>query len=222
MKKRLLTILFLFLISISLNAQDANKKRRYGKIGLTYSSFGENDIHRTEDLDGSANYTRDGFYTLGITYLTPVNGLLELEMGLEYSKHTIFITPNVPPGMAVTTQKAEFSLINIPVTLRANLFKYFFLNAGIFLDLDNMSEGPLDSQRGIGALFGAGVKYDFNSGVSVFINPYLKLHSLLQYSPVDNHQQIYETGVRMGVTYELSNKNQRQEKSMKKMQAGLD
>ncbi len=196
MKKRFLIILFLFLISITLNAQDTHKQKRYGKIGLTYSSFGKNKVHRTDVLDGDASYKGVDFYTLGITYLIPVNGLLELEMGLEYSKHTI----------AVSTQNAEFSLVNIPVTLRANLFKYFFLNGGAFLDIDNAGDGPLDSQTGIGALFGAGVKYDFKSGVSIFINPYLKLHSLFQYSQVDDHKQLYEAGVRMGVTYELRNK----------------
>ena len=196
MKKRFLIILFLFLISITLNAQDTIKQKSYGKIGLTYSSFGKNKVHLNDVLDGDASYRGDDFYTLGITYLMPVNDLLELEMGLEYSRHSIFIAQ----------QNAEFSLINIPVTLRANLFKYFFLNVGVFLDLDNMSDGPIDSQRGIGALFGAGVKYDFNSGVSIFINPYLKLHSLLQYSQVDDHKQLYEAGVRMGVTYELRTK----------------
>ena len=206
MKKRFLIILFLFLISITLNAQDTIKQKSYGKIGLTYSSFGKNKVHLNDVLDGDASYRGDDFYTLGITYLMPVNDLLELEMGLEYSRHSIFITPNLSPGTAVSSQNAEFSLINIPVTLRANLFKYFFLNGGVFLDLDNMSDGPIDSQRGIGALFGAGVKYDFNSGVSIFINPYLKLHSLLQYSQVDDHKQLYEAGVRMGVTYELRNK----------------
>jgi len=203
MKKRFLIILSIFLFSISLYAQDTHEPKKHGKIGFTYASYGQNDVFRDEKVAGAPSYKGDDFYTLGITYIHPLLNSIDLEMGMEYSKHTILVSPNLPSGSVGAPQRAEFSLINIPVALRVNLFKYFFVNAGVFLDIDRMSDGPIESQKGIGGLIGVGLKYDFDVGVSVFVNPYAKLHSLFQFSPIDNHQQIRESGVRVGLTYDL-------------------
>lgn len=201
MKLRFLAILFLILTLHSANAQDAPKQKHFGKIGFTYSSFGENDVFRNESLVGEASYNSDQFYTIGINYLKPISNWLELETGLEYSKHTILIKPNLPPDMDRTPFKANFSLINIPLTLRANFGKFFFVNGGLLIDLDANISSPIDSQTGIGGLLGLGAKYDFDCGASIFVNPYLKFHSLIPFSQGDNRQKVFESGFRVGLTY---------------------
>jgi len=181
-----------------LHAQDTNESKKHGKIGFTYASFGKNNVFRSEEKGGVQNIDGLDFKTVGITYIQPLIASLELEMGLEYSKHTILASPD-----GVSFRNAKFTLVNIPVALRVNLFKYIFVNTGVFLDIDKMSDGPIESQKGIGGLFGVGLQYDFDVGVSIFVNPYFKLHSLIQFTPVDNHQQIRESGLRFGLTYDL-------------------
>lgn len=206
MKQRFLAFLILILALHSANAQDALKQKRFGKIGFTYSSFGENDVFRNESLLGEASYNSVRFYTIGVSYLRPISRWLEFETGLEYSKHTILIGPNLPPDMDRTPFKANFSLINIPLSLRANFWKYFFANGGLFFDLDMNNSSPIDSQTGIGVLLGLGAKYDFDCGASIFVNPYLKFHSLISFSSDDNQQKVYESGFRVGLNYNLNRK----------------
>jgi len=52
MKKTFFIIVsILFVNQLYLNAQDNVSKTKSGKIGITYSSFGENDVFRFNELD---------------------------------------------------------------------------------------------------------------------------------------------------------------------------
>ncbi len=207
MKRTIFITLFILLINQSfLIAQENDTKLSANKIGITFSSFGTNDVFRFDELDGAASYNSDYFYTIGITYLHSLNKWMEAETGIEYSKHNIIIEPNLPPDMDNSSRKANFSLINVPVTLRANFFKYFFINGGMIVDIDASTNSPIDNQTGIGALLGLSAKYDFKSGLSVFVNPYTKIHSLIPFSDTKYHQRVWENGIRVGVTYDLKMK----------------
>ena len=199
----LITLSILFLNQSFLIAQENWTKLNANKIGITFSSFGTNDVFRVDELTGAASYDGDYFFTIGITYLRPINKWLETETGIEFSKQDIIIKPNLPPGMDNSPRKEDFSLINIPVTLRANFLKYFFINGGIMIDIDASTNSSINNQTGIGALSGISAKYDFNSGISIFVNPYTKIHSLIPFSDTKYHQRVWENGIRLGVTYDL-------------------
>ena len=199
----LITLSVLFITPSFLIAQDNETKLRANKIGITFSSFGENEVFRSDQLDGAASYDSDYFFTLGINYVLPLNKWLEAETGIEYSKHNIIIEPNLPPDMDNSSRKANFSLINFPVTLRANFLKYFFVNGGLIVDIDASTNSPIDNQTGIGAVFGISAKYNFKNGVSAFFNPYTKIHSLIPLSDTEYHQRIWEKGIRVGIAYDL-------------------
>jgi len=198
-----ITLAILFINQSLLIAQENETRLSANKIGITFSSFGENDVFRFDELDGAASYNSDYFFTLGINYVYPLNKWLEAETGIEYSKHNIIIEPNLPPDMDNSSRKANFSLINVPVTLRANFLKYFFVNGGLIVDIDASTNSPIDNQTGIGALIGLSAKYDFKSGVSVFVNPYTKIHSLIPFLDTEHHQRVWENGIRIGITYDL-------------------
>ncbi len=203
MNKAHIIILVLFLFNHHfLNAQENDTLTKYGKIGITFSSFGENDVVSFPGLDGGASYNGNYFYTLGITYVYPINTWLEFESGFEYAKHYITIKPNLPPDMDDSPRKENFGLANIPVTLRANFLNYFFFNGGFIIDIGGLNS-PIDDQTGIGALLGISAKYDFPIGVSAFVNPYIKVHSIFPFQSDTNHYRILESGIRMGLTYKL-------------------
>lgn len=205
---KIILILALFFFSITLNAQETNEDKSLGNIGFTFSSFGENDVFQSSDLVGGAGYSDDYFYSLGITYIQALNNWLDIETGLEYSKHRIMVSPHLPPYYinVADPYSANLSLLNIPLTLRANFLTYFFANGGLLLDIDISENSPIDSQTGIGAMMGIGAKYDFKGGASVFINPYLKFHSLLPFFPDNHHKKIFESGIRLGFVFNLRRK----------------
>jgi hypothetical protein len=200
MKSKVGTFFLFLLMACSLNAQQLDKH----KIGFAYSSFGDNMVIQSSDVEGGASYYGQHFYTLGCYYLTPINTWLEFETGLEYLNHTILIEP-APMEIVRPSHNETISLINIPVTVRANFLKYFFLNGGIFLGLDaDLSSSSIDDQSGIGCLFGIGVKYDFDFGGSIFVNPYSKLHALIPVMMDADHERIVEAGIRLGLTYSFN------------------
>lgn len=207
MKKQIFTILASLLICLHfLSAQENNIKFKNGKIGITFSSFGKNDVFRFQELVGAASYNSDYFYTIGVNYISTLNKWLEAETGIEYARHYIIIEPNLPPFENNSPRKENFGLVNIPITLRANFLKYFFVNGGLIVGIDGSLNSSVDNQSGIGTLLGVGIKYDFNSGISFFANPYTKIHSLLSFTDFQDHQRIWENGIRIGLTYNLGNR----------------
>jgi len=203
-KKIILAILSISILPSLLSAQTESQKSKLGKIGLSYSGFGESDLVRQEDLVGAASYKNEEFYSIGINYLYPIKPWLEFETGIEYSEHSFLVEAD--SEFDRTDFTTHLSLIDIPMSLRANFLNYFFVNGGFFLELEPKTSDYIDHQAGIGGLFGIGAKYDFDFGGSVYINPYLKLHALLPFAPEDNQQKLYESGLRIGFTYSLDHK----------------
>lgn len=196
-------LIFCLVFTISTFAQKSEGESRKGNIGITFSSFGENDVFRKEPLMGEASYNSDKFYILGFNYIYKLNKIFDLETGIEYAKHTIIIDPFDPPYNEAPSHSEQFSLVNIPITARVNFLKYFFVNGGFILDIDPTVSSPIDSQDGIGALFGLGLKYDSKYGISAFVNPYFKSHSMISFSGVENRQRVMESGFRFGIMYKL-------------------
>jgi hypothetical protein len=194
---KLLLIVCFWAIQISLNAQ----KELNNRAGLTFSYLGVNDLVG-ESNSTSYNYEGKSFYTLGVTYIRGLNKWLEVETGVEYSSHKIGILPNYLPGGDIYIRKTETKLIlfNIPATLRANFLKYFFINAGVLIDIDATNSNYIENQTGIGGIAGFGANYDFKSGLSIFLNPYIKAHSWID---IGTRTKILEKGFRMGITYDL-------------------
>jgi len=202
-KSVLIILCSMFLTPFLSDAQTNDGEHLRGQIGITFSSFGENDVIRFQKLLGDASYNGDKFYTIGITYLYKLNHTFDIETGIEYSNHKIVIKPMLSPQMDNSPYGATLSLINLPVTLRMNFLRYCFINAGMLVDIDASHASPVDSQTGIGGIMGLGIKYDFDSGLSVFANPYQKMHALIPFSSQRYPQRLMESGFRFGLMFTL-------------------
>lgn len=201
--------LFLFLISASpiwqanINAQSSLSGSK-GAVGITYSGLGINDAFYFQDIIGGGDYRGKGYYSLGMTYIHPLTRSIELETGISYSKYkyqfsNASLGPDGPEPYQVTN-----AVIDIPLTVRWTFLDYFFCNGGLSLGINAQKDHHLESQTGIGAMVGVGAKYDFkNMPVGLFVNPYIKLHSLIPFSNDNHHRRASESGFRFGVVYTL-------------------
>jgi len=196
MKKSFL-ICFIFLgFSNLMNAQKS-------KVGVTFSSFGDNAVARLNaSYMGDASYDVNKTYTVGFTFLRTLNNWLEFETGIEYINSSITVRP-APMIPEMPSHINKVSIINFPISIRANFWKYCFFNTGILIDNDISSNSSIDAQTGLGGLMGLGLKYDFKSGISIFVNPYLKVHSIIPYNFDTSTQHFLESAVRFGATYQL-------------------
>lgn len=176
-----------------------------GSIGVSFSAFSDNDVARFKSLEDNSSFGAGKSYSYGISYLKPLNKWLELETGMEYVYGVVNKSSDVHDiGMGVVsyTSTSNLALLNVPITVRANFLKYFFVNAGLLVDLDVSKNSIIESQTGIGTMFGLGVKYDFKSGMSVFVNPYSKIH-VFPVAMNNNPAHFLETAVRIGIMYKF-------------------
>lgn len=198
LRKSVCLVLVFLCLSTLMSAQK-------GQLGITFSAMSDNGVARFGSgyIDDSSTDAGKSF-TYGISYLKPLNKWLDIETGLEYlscpvEKRIIYIGPTT--GL-FTSQRATLSMLSIPITVRANFLKYFFVNAGLLLDIDVSSNSIINSQSGLGSLLGLGIKYDFRNGISVFVNPYSKIH-LFPLTFERDQQHFMESAVRFGITYKL-------------------
>ena len=197
--KNISCLLLIFMLSAPvLKAQKA-------EVGITFSALSDNSIARFGDNYISDSGTDAGkSYTFGITYLKPLNKWLNVETGIEFlqSKASIHSIVSTTSGVTTVFRYGTLSLLNVPLGVRANFWKYCFVNGGVFLDIDVSSNSPVQTQTGLGSLLGFGLKYDFKTGISLFVNPYMKIHSF-PLSFQTNQEHLLESAVRFGVSYKL-------------------
>jgi len=186
-----------------LKAQSQRQTDNHPAIGLGVTILGSNDMAYFTSLEGGASFRGDRFINAGFYYLHPLNKFLKIETGLEYARHHLYILPNLPPGMDDSTHPSSLSLINVPVILRADFLKYFFMNVGLNLSIDASKEMDLQDQTGFGVIIGPGIKYEFNNGAGVFINPYARIHNLISFSMPTYKTHLLESGFRVGLTWKL-------------------
>ena len=204
-----LFVIFLFAppTLISANAQVTSTKNAHvPKVGLTVTPVGENEVIQ-KSLLGGPGYSGDGFYTIGAACQIPLTSRLDFETGLDYAKHNVIISP---ADFSSTLYKVNVRVASIPLTVKLNFLKHFFVNGGCLLDIDLSSSSSsnsslmIDNQDGLGAMLGVGMKYDFKFGGTLFVNPNLKCHSLVHFTTKDYRQRLLEAGIRIGFMYSLS------------------
>ncbi len=207
-KRSLLFLVLFSVLSLSGFTQEEDSFLNQGSIGITFSSLGDNELVRFEQLIGAPGTRGKHFYTIGVNYLVPLNPTFELETGIEYSHHKIMVDPNLPPSMDQPEYSIHLDVLTLPFGARVNFLKYFFISAGGMINLDMSNAAEADKQTGLGATASLGAQYDFNQGISVFVNPYLKANGLLPFDSERHHQRLLVTGWRFGILYRLGGNNE--------------
>lgn len=196
MTKYLSTTLLLLALVCSLVAQNPPNH----KLGVSVTPLGKNIMGTAKPVEGLGSDNGKGFYNIGVNYLYTAKKWLDIETGLEYAHHWYESVSGPDPTIPKTITKEKFSLLAVPFTARVNVWKYFFINAGLLADVDLQSELNL---TGIGMKMGVGVKYDFEKGASLFLNPYYTRYGLLQVSKPNIKYFTDEAGLRLGIYFPL-------------------
>ena len=195
MKSKTVLTILICLLSANVFGQISEK----GKVGLSYT-FGGISLISKKDYAKELSASSSG--TVGLVYLHPLKQGFELESGLTYSLFNFNQKTDTETGG--NDFDGNISVIDIPIGVRATFGKYFFINGGGLIDFTATNSLPISSQSGIGLYGGLGVAADFNFGGSLFLNPYLKLHSLIPFGNWKEQDRIFETlGVKIGFTYKL-------------------
>lgn len=196
-----LALLPLAMLAFPVLAQTTTQNPQKHQIGITYTPLGSNDVIRFQSMDGGGSQSGDGYFAIGINYVTSINNWLQGETGIEFIRHKIILHPDFDPSIDQQDSQTEIVIINLPFTVRLNFWEYFFLNGGILLDIDATTNPQIDNQSGIGSLLGLGFHYDFDSRISLFLNPYAKIHALIPFTYDRYPQRTFEGGIRLGAAW---------------------
>ena len=169
-------------------------------IGVTFSGFRSDagrTFDKTTDLIGQSTH-----HLFGITYIHPLSKRFDVEIGLEFG--TMYFVDS----KRIDDTAYAWGLVEIPVGLRFNFYRFFFVNGGISMDVAGFGNDEfthLSSSRpsSFVAMLGAGAQYDFkNRPIGIFINPFYKYRTLPYFGQMEGTKRIrntLENGFRVGV-----------------------
>ncbi|WP_044210742.1 outer membrane beta-barrel protein [Flammeovirga sp. OC4] len=197
--KLTLTFAILFIAVINCFSQEETKH----SILLSYSGLGNNELLSFENYDGGGYKGGKSYFGIGINYQYQLSKTFDLESGVEYFSHKVISRAPFYPGMSSSRSLTEHGIntLEIPIGVRLKFLKYFFINTGTVVSFDLSEDSEMDGQTGVGAYLGVGIKYQLNNGISLMLNPYLKMRALLE-MPADRfHHKLVEDGFKFGVGY---------------------
>jgi len=196
-------IVTLLLFSNLLQAQNKQKKLY---IGINFGTGDSEMVHFGLIADDGGNYSKN-YKSVGVSFLSNLSKSIDLETGITITNHPdLSYSPPFYPGRPDTMYYDSKTLVAIPVLARIHFWKYFFINPGLVFSIDPSKQTErFDNQSGIGLNLGFGAQYDFDFGLSLFANPYLRFYTMpISFSGVNYPEHLTESGFRFGIMYRLT------------------
>lgn len=190
MKSIIISILFVIGLTSNSTAQN-------NSYGISIGS-GKGFIMRQASL-GGGSYDLNTGLSIGIQYSKRLNNKLHLMTSANWYKNTVSFTPTFYPGLDMTPKKHDIQLIYIPVFLKVDLSKHFFLNGGLIGDLDITKNKYITNQSGIGTGLGIGTEFSINEKLLIQINPYINLHGLIPTKSKNYHERVFDSGIKLSL-----------------------
>lgn len=153
------------------------------------------------DSDGG-NYKGKSVNTIGLNYFGGITNHLFIETGLIWLQHqSTKTTYNIPTTatmpMTKTLTDVSFHMVTIPLKLRVEFAKYFFVSGGIMRDfpVNSITKNTLHPNAfGIG--IGGGLQYLHHNKFGVFIYPQANIHEFFD-------RGIMEANISFGLAYRI-------------------
>jgi len=177
-------------------------------IGSTCTSNGQNNSYGisvgtgsgmilNEALTGAPSYDLRTSISIGLQYSRKLTNRLHFMTGINWYKNKITVTPAPYPGMDITPENHDIQLLYIPLFLKVNASKYFFINGGIIADVDITKNKYITAQSGVGTGFGIGVEFPIKDQFSIQLNPYLNFHGLLLANSENYPERVLDAGIKL-------------------------
>ena len=164
-----------------------------GIFGFAFSALNTNSLLRSAAVNHDfTTSTGRGFISFSADYWHPISNRLEFETGINYSMQSFLktVSHRVDNGSLTAIdlkENIDYHVINLPIGIRAEFLNYGFINGGLLIDIAR-------HEPGIGSYFGAGAKLESITGYGIYINPYVKMHSILPVNFHFNTDRILEAG----------------------------
>lgn len=179
-------------------------------VGMVITSKGQNNAYGIsigigngtilkEALDGGASYDINTGFSIGLQYSRKLSNKLHLMTSINLYDNSVTVTPGFHPDIDMTPKTYDARLIYIPLLLKVDLSKYFFINGGLIGDIDITKDNYITNQSGIGASLGMGAEFSIDDKFSIQLNPYLNFHGLILTTKENYPERIFDLGVKLNL-----------------------
>ena len=183
----------LVLISCShTNAQDVSLQ------GWTFSIATGEPILLQKAREGAPSISLKQNTSFGLNYLRRVNNKTYLETGVAFTNGKIAVTSAPHPDIPSNDDSYNLQMINVPLFVRANIGRHFFINGGLLADIDVSSKPYISRQSGLGSGLSFGGQISLSEKVTLSLAPYLQVQNLLSWKAREHAQHVAEAGFRLG------------------------
>jgi len=194
--KKIILLLTLCCSIIHLYAQN-DKKNLIGThvaLGIgDYGAFGKK---------GGGSYDVKRYYTIGLDYSRQISKRFDFCSGFEYTYSNMTATPH--SSVEGYSPKAHLTMTTIPAQLRYHFGKFVYLNGGLLFNITARMNNiwPTEDKKTnvdllLGLGLGVGFKYEFKSGIMLFLNPYVR------YNGIGNDYKYAQIGGSFGVGFKF-------------------
>jgi hypothetical protein len=150
-------------------------------------------------IDGDASYDLNTGFSIGFHYNRKLTDKLYIETGIDWYNSSVSVTPSFYPNIDMKPKEYDIQLIYIPVFVRVDLSKHFYLNGGLIGDFDITKDNYITNQSGIGAGFGLGTGFSITDKIVIVLNPYLNFHGLVLEDKENYPERICDLGVKLNL-----------------------
>lgn len=203
---KVLLVFSLILMTLMVKAQEnivKNDPYNRKSISLSYG-FGNGQLVRSQALTGAAGNNGKTINTIALNMNRQISKTLFVDAGLSYLNHKYALTSVFYPGIPTVISTYSLDVLSIPIKLRYEFGKYFFLNGGLMADLDISKNVGQSKYSGIGIGSGVGFQYFLKNNLGVFVNPQLNYHSLISFSNDRYPQKLLDANVNLGLSYRFN------------------
>jgi hypothetical protein len=181
MKCYIRSILAFIILMASVHAQAQNyKKNTFG----VFAGIGGATVVQ-EALEGGGSTDMGVGFSVGLNYYRSLSAKAAFETGVTWYMNEVTFEGSYNPDQEIKHE--NINMIHVPVFLRFDVSKSFFLHGGI------------SSKSGLGAGVGLGVNFPLSQKIKMQINPFINIHGLLMIEKTSYPQRLLETGIRLGI-----------------------
>jgi hypothetical protein len=193
MKCYIRSILAFIILMASVHAQAQNyKKNTFG----VFAGIGGATVVQ-EALEGGGSTDMGVGFSVGLNYYRSLSAKAAFETGVTWYMNEVTFEGSYNPDQEIKHE--NINMIHVPVFLRFDVSKSFFLHGGLIGDFDFSKNEFLDDQSGLGAGVGLGVNFPLSQKIKMQINPFINIHGLLMIEKTSYPQRLLETGIRLGI-----------------------
>jgi len=198
MKTLRLTML-LCLFSLFGFSQTEVQKNQIDLVG----NYSTNEVFRFSELDGAGSVENGNNFTIGINYNRKISEKIWVNTGVNYFKSLNNFNPAPTGAPIVVIKDMKTELIRIPIKLRIDLVKWFYIKTGFSLDteLSNSTVNYIDNQSGLAYSLACGINLNLTKQVYLNIEPEWNLLSIVPFNSNEHQHHFQTSGINFGIGF---------------------